>query len=176
MAAVPLAIIAGGTLLKAYGDWQANSDQAEEERQNAAYLREQAAFARKAGARQEQIFEEDADRFYKNQIGLFARNGVEVEATVLADTIRKTREGLAAIRTETEANARLALLRGQAADQRAERLGSFGNNLLQAGGTVASGAGNIISRWPAGGKGGSQDASGFSFSGQRKPSGLGFGT
>jgi hypothetical protein len=144
-AEVALATIAGGTILKGIGDWKANSDQADEEKQNAAFLREQAQFAQAAGDRQAKIFEDDAEHFYKNQVGLFARNGVQVDATVLADTVRRTREGLAAINAETNANVRLALLKGRAADTRADRLSSFGNNFLQASGTAMAGAGSMLS-------------------------------
>jgi hypothetical protein len=174
-------MLAGGTLLSAYGNIKANTDQADEERKNADYYREQAAFAKKAGERQEAIFRDESEQFYKNQAGLFARNGVAMDETVLGDTIRKTREGIDAIRAETDANVRLALLRGQASDDKAGRLSSFGNNLLQAGGTILTGGGQILSRWPkSSGTSQVSTSSSLASSGNAKaptPSGtLGFGT
>ena len=140
-------LIAAGTALSIFGQMQANFAQAQAERENAAWLDEQANFLEQSSAREAKIFERQARLQIGEQIGGFSASGVELSGSAL-DTIRESfslmEDELQAISDQGRMSVREALLKSGASRRNANRLGSFGLNAIQASGTALTGAGTAI--------------------------------
>lgn len=141
--AVPL-IIAGGAL-SAYGALKSNSDRADAERQNAEYFAEQGAYAQAVGDRELGVFREKADLLRGQQVGAYAKAGVELSGSPLLfledQTIRRQREERA-IQTETERRVRLANLKMQQSSDAADNYSSFWTNFVSTAPSILSAAGS----------------------------------
>jgi hypothetical protein len=143
---VSLALLGGGLVLKSYGEFKANMDQADSEAQNASFYREQAEFSRLAGIRQREIFERETAQLEGEQRTGFAKGGVDSTSTVdffSAQTYTWQQESLA-IKRESDMNVRLAMLRADNAHQTAERLRDPLTNALQIGGNAITGLKSIL--------------------------------
>jgi hypothetical protein len=141
MAALTAALVGIGTAASIYGQVKANAAEAEANRQNASFLREQADFAAEAGARELAIFKDNADQFFGNQVTSIGAGGVAVSGSalqVLADTKMRTMREEQAIKADTAFKQREALLRAGASMEQAERLSSFEANVLPGIGTIAT--------------------------------------
>lgn len=139
--AIPLALMAAGTALQMYGQYQANLSQARAEIINAKYYQDQADFARAAQYRQADI----ASRAYSARIGMqasaFAKGGVDISgsaAGMIAETAAQKVDELQAIKLKGDMEYRLAILRSRGAQTRADELTDPVNNLMQAG-TILTG-------------------------------------
>lgn len=143
---ITVGLLGAGLLLKAYGNYKANMDQGEAEKRNASFYREQADFARKAGERQQQIFDRQSQVLYGDQLGAFAKAGVDTSASsfYLAKEVFFRQQESYAIKQEADMNVRLAMLRADQAQRNADSLQDPTNNLLQAGGTLLSGAASVL--------------------------------
>lgn len=136
-------VIAMGLAMKAYGQFTANNDQADAEDQNAAFYREQADFARKAGDRQRMIFDRESVILLGNQTAGFAKSGVSTTsaADFLAREMLYRQEESQAIKEEADFNVRLAMLRADQSERTADSLRDPFNNLMSiGGGFLSSGA------------------------------------
>lgn len=137
---MPNPFLVGGLVLRSYGRFKANQDQADAEEKNASFFREQAEFARFAGERSELIFNRETMVLFSQQESAFAKAGVDSESSSLfsaKQALYRSQE-LNAIREETKMNERLALLRAESAEATAEGLRDPLNNALGAVGDVAS--------------------------------------
>jgi len=141
-----VAALIGGAVVKGVigviGKRKAKGRQAEAERANASFLREQAEFAEISGKRELNIFERQSDRVIGAQQSAFAKAGVDLSGSalaVLAESKQQAAEEKGAIRRESEFRVRLANLRAQEAEGAAGRLegGLFGDIL---GGVIGAGA------------------------------------
>jgi hypothetical protein len=141
----PLALMGAGIALNVIGNYRANMEKADAEAANAAFYREQAAFAKETGERAERISERQYQRLYGEQVGAFASAGVDIGSGSALDVLAESRviqmEERAAIRKEASMNVRLAMLRSDAAMSASASYSDSTNNLLQAGGSILSGAG-----------------------------------
>lgn len=146
--AVPMALFAVATGLQVFGQWQANLAQAQAERDNAAWLMEQAQFAQEAGEREALILQNEGKQLLGEQAGTFLANGVELTGSAL-DVLDTTRNQIGleldAIKRNTQMQVREATLKAASANFTSAQLSSPMNNLLQASGTVASNAGTMLS-------------------------------
>ena len=132
--------------MKGYGTYMANMDQADAERKNASWYREQAEFAKKAGERQQMIFDRESQILYGEQLGAFAKAGVDTGASsyfVAKQMLFRQQESYA-IKQEADMNTRLAMLKADQAERHAESLSDPMNNLLQFGGSALSGAAGLL--------------------------------
>jgi hypothetical protein len=146
---IGLGLIAAGAATSAAGGIKANNDQAEMEKKNAEFYREQALFAEKAAKRAEDVFAREADQVIGNTITSFGAAGVDLSGSpmlVLLDAERRKAEEIQAIREEGRMNVSLARQRALSADELSRNLSSFWTNALQAGGTLLTGAGSVLSR------------------------------
>ena len=134
--------IAALAVISAVGNIKANRDQARAERENADFLREEAAFAVEAGERESFLFQRDAAEIRGEQVGAFAKAGISFEGSALLalkDTDEQIIGEIAAIKRDTEFRERLALLKAGAAEKRASSLTSPLSTLLAIGGPAARG-------------------------------------
>lgn len=141
---VTLGLMGGGLVLGAYGDWMASRAEAEAEARNADFYREQAEFARKAGVRQRMIFARQSKVLLGEQAAGIAKSGGGQSSLFLAtqDLFRQQEEG--AIQEETDFNVRLARLRAEHSQSRAEMVGSKTNFWLRTAGRGLSGASSVL--------------------------------
>lgn len=163
---VAVGVIGAGIVVNAYARKEAGEAEAAVEQQNAAFYREQAAFAKEAGERAQRIFDRETLVLFGEQKSQLAAAGVgeEVVSGFMTGQVQARREERDAIGKETEANVRLAMLRGNMSDQRAamatdrkmqqlgilgDTLGAAGNFLggsfMKGGGGGSSGAGSRAS-------------------------------
>jgi hypothetical protein len=146
MGAAAAAIVAGGAV-SAYGQYKANKDQAGAERANADAFAIQANDIEKAGQREEDIFTERSEQLVGQQKSALAKAGVDMSGSALlklAATDAAIQEELFAIRAEKDANKRLALIRAQNSNNRADKLSDPGRNILQASGTLLGAGGSAF--------------------------------
>lgn len=132
----PLSIFVAGTALSAFGTYQANIAQAKAERENAAWLEQQAGYANESSKREQSIFARESDQLIGAQLAAFSSSGVDLVGSAL-DTIEETyrlaESEMDAIRLSGEMQVREALLKAGSARDTADTLSSPGLNLLQAG-------------------------------------------
>lgn len=143
----PLTLFAAGTALSAFGQYQANISQAKAERENAAWLEQQAGYAQIANEREQSIFLREANQFMGAQFDAISSSGVDLAGSAL-DTIdesfRLIESELEAIQLSGDMQVREALLKAGSARNTASQLSSPGLNLLQAGGTGLSAAARFV--------------------------------
>lgn len=137
-----LAILGAGAVLSAYGKIKADMDQAEAEKQNASFYREQADFAKYAGDRKQQIFNNETVKLQGAQGSAFAKAGVDTSnsSMFMAKELFYRQKEEVAIKLEADMNVRLAMLRADQATKTAEQLGSFENTMMTIGGAAFSAA------------------------------------
>ena len=136
------ALMAIGTVLSGVGTLMQNQQQAADARKSAAWLHEQAEFARIAGEREEEIFGRQMEQLKANQKLSLAGSGVdlsgsvfEIEDQVNLNAIRE----IGAIRLQTAMNVREARLKAGQAQAAAELYSDPFYNLLSVGGPMLTG-------------------------------------
>lgn len=141
---LPAVLIAAQMGLQLYGQYRANQDQAAAEARNAAFLREQAAFAEATTQREMRLQERQSKLLRGEQTVGFAAGGVDVGSgsalDFLVDQESQAIAERAAIRSEGDMRVRLASLRADASQTTADTLRSGDYNNLQAGATILGGA------------------------------------
>lgn len=143
------ALIIGGTGLNMLGQYRANLAQAGAEERNARYLQEQADFMAATARRDEQLLRSDREQVKGAQRSAFGSSGVLMTGSaleVIADTEFKTEVEASAIRKEAKIREQLARARARDARDAAGTLKSTEYNLMQAGGTILSTAGQFAAR------------------------------
>lgn len=123
------AVLGAGMFMGGIGRAQADYAQADAERENAQYYREQADFAAQAGRRQRDIFERDSKILVGDQLSAFAKAGIDTQASsffIANTTLQRSRES-GAIKAEADMNVRLASLRANQASQTAWDLDRAGD-------------------------------------------------
>jgi len=136
------AVIAVATVVTVAGQIKARRDQARAEERNAAFLAEQAEFARQAGEREVTLFERESGEVLAGQIGSFAKAGLDFSGSPLlrvTETRRLILEEKEAIRKNARFNVRFANVRAEASRKRARDLKDPLNTLLGSGGTLLTG-------------------------------------
>lgn len=115
MEPISLGLMGVGTVLGAYGDFMSSQARAAAERKNAAFYREQAEYARRAGIRQRQIFDRQSKVIEGQQLSGFAKSGIDTVNSSLFMATQKLyrQQESAAIQEEADFNERLALLRAE---------------------------------------------------------------
>lgn len=146
MVPIALAAMAVGTIIKSYGQIKANMSQAEAERQNAGFYREQAAFAQKSGDRKREIYDRESQVLYGDQVSAFAKAGVSTGSSsfFLAQQMLLRQNESFAIKEEADFNVRLAMLRADQSDSTARALSDPLTNGLLAAGNILSVASNYM--------------------------------
>lgn len=131
-----------GVGLQVYSQYQADKAEAEAELENALWLDEQAAFAQEAAEREATIFGRESEMLIGEQVGGFAKAGVEMSGSAL-DVIGESKAlanmELEAIIKAGEFKVREATLKAGASRKRAEQLSDPTSQLLKAGGTILTG-------------------------------------
>lgn len=140
---ITIALMGGGLLLQAYGNYQANLSQADAARKNAGFYREQAQFAKEAGERQQMIFDRETQIQYGEQLSAYAKAGVDTQSSSLffAKQMLFRQQESFAIKKEADMNVRLALLRADQAATQADTLEDPTLNMIQAAGPLLMFAG-----------------------------------
>lgn len=131
---VPLALMAVGTALQIFGNLQANYNQALAEEKNAEYYREQAEFVKESMFRESQLASDAYESVKGRQVSAIAKGGADLSgsaAAIVADTIAKKGEELAAIKRKGELDWKLATLRQRNSENAARELRDPVNNILQ---------------------------------------------
>lgn len=120
--------LGAGIAMQGLGKMKANADQADAEEKNAAFYREQADFAAKAGERQRMIFDRESVILFGEQASAFAKAGIDTSGSgyFLAQQNLFRAQESNAIQEETDMNVRLATLRAEQADATADALNSQG--------------------------------------------------
>lgn len=115
MAWFAAAAYVAGTIYNAHSQDQEDKERAAAERRNAAFFREQAEFARRAGEREQAIFKRQSQHFIDEQISTISKSGVNFSGSfvnVVAESQFLANQELQAIREATDFNVRLAEMRG----------------------------------------------------------------
>ena len=143
----PLTMYAAGTALSMFGQYQANIAQAKAERENAAWLEQQAAYADIANTREKSIFLRESNQFMGAQFDAISSSGVDLAGSAL-DTIdesfRLIESELEAIQLSGSMQVQEALLKAGASSRTANQLSDPGMNLLQATGTGLSASAKFV--------------------------------
>lgn len=143
------ALMAVGTGLSIYGNYQANQKQSQLEAQNASYYGAQADEITDATNREVNIYKRQNAVMFGDQVSAFAKGGVDLSGSalnVLADTKLKGIQEEGAIQEEGTLREGLARARQKESQDKADTLGSFGYSALQSSGALLNTAGNIASR------------------------------
>lgn len=135
-----------GTILAAYGDWMASQAEAAVERRNSDFYLEQAAYDRKVGTRQRDIFDRQTKIIAGQQTAAFAKSGGNLASGsyfMATQSLYRQQES-AAIQEEADFNERLALLRAQMSKERADALGDKKAFWMRTGARAITSAGSIL--------------------------------
>ncbi len=147
MAEAAAVMMVAGAGMQIVGNFQANAAEAEAERANAAFYREQALLSMKAAEREERLFERESQQFFGSQVNAFAKGGVDMSGSALlklAGTKQEMANESFNILETGKRNMNLALLRSSQAESNARRLRSVEYNLIQAAGPALSAAGGAM--------------------------------
>ncbi len=164
--AVPVALMAAGTALQIFGQYQANMAQAKQELANAAFYKAQAEFAKESEFRQADIAAKEYEFRKGAQISAYAKGGVDISgsaAGVVSQTLADKVSELTAIKRKGAIEYRLAMSRSKASTSMANTLQSFEYNFLQAGGTALTAAAKASDSWPKGNTSGGGGGGGNSY-------------
>ena len=134
-----LQLIAAG--VQVAGQIASNWSQAQAEKRNADFYREQAAYARLAQQRAEALAEVEFTAGIGQQISSYAASGVDMSgsaAITVGASVKALADEIWAIRKKGDIEVKLASMRGDSAEQRAETLNSIGYNAIQGAGTLLS--------------------------------------
>ncbi len=135
------ALYGAGHLIQGVGQYQNATAQEAQERQNAAFYREQAEFAKKSGERQRLIFDRESQILYGEQLSGFAKAGIDTSSSAefMAREILYRDQESQAIRAEADLNVKLARMRANAAEVSANDIASA-KNINLVGGLITGGA------------------------------------
>lgn len=139
-------VMGAGIIVNGIARKEAAEAEAAIEQQNAAYYREQAQFAKEAGERSQRIFDRETLVLFGEQKSQLANANVgeEVVSSFMSGQIQARREEREAIGKDTEANVRLAMLRGGMSDQRADMLTDSSIQNLSILGDALGAGGNLL--------------------------------
>lgn len=154
---VPLVLMAAGTALQIYGNYQANMAQADAEVQNARYYGIQADLVKTATFREAEITASRYEARKGAQISAIFKGGADLSgstAAIVANTIAQKAGELSAIKQKGEADFILARLRQKNSLAQADQLSDPMNNLLQSATIGLSSASKIGSFGLTDGRGG----------------------
>ena len=141
--AVPFVLMAAGTALQVYGNYQANMAQAKAELLNAEFYKQQADFVKQAEFRQSAITAAEYEYKRGAQVSAYAKGNVAIGGSVsgvLAESLARKVDELTAIKQKGDLEYTLASARAKQSAEMADRLQSFGYNLTQAGTTTLTNA------------------------------------
>lgn len=139
----PLALFAASQMLNTYGKMQADEAQAEAEKRNASYYREQGAFTEAATFRESSIFLKKSANLQGQQLGAVAKGGISLSGDMLQQIAGEKADMQSennAILMEGAFKAKLAYLRADQADQTAASLTGPGATLGYLGGFMGAAA------------------------------------
>lgn len=142
-------LAAAGTGVSIYGNVKANQTQAQAERANAAFLQEQARFAKEATLRELSIFRDTARDVLSEQVSAFGASGSDLSGSpmlVLAKTEARRVKEEAAIIEDGRMKEREAYLKAGASIEQADRLSSWEANWLPAVGQVLTTGSGFVAR------------------------------
>jgi len=141
--AIPMALMAAGTALQVFGQYQANMAQAQAELLNAEFYGKQADFAKESEFRQSTIASNEYEMRKGAQLSAYGKGGVDISGSasmVVANTLAAKVEELNAIKLKGSLEYSLAKSRSRQSSAQAAMLQSLDYNLVQAGGTVLGNA------------------------------------
>lgn len=152
---IAVGVIGAGIVVNHMARKEAGEAEAAMEQQNAAYYREQAQFAKEAGERAQNIFDRESIILFSTQKSQLAAAdvGMEVSTGFMEGQYQARREERIAIGKDTEANVRLAMLRGGMSDQRAAFATDSRMQNLALAGDVLGAAGTFLGGSMRGGGG-----------------------
>jgi hypothetical protein len=147
MLPVAIAFMALGSLMGGAAKAKSDRDQADAERKNADFYREQAANAKFTGDRELLLFDRSSKITYGEQASAFAKAGVDTaeSSRFLAQQQLFGSQQTNALTKERDMNVRLATLKAEQADTEAFQLDSAAgwdmfSGIVGAGSSVAQGA------------------------------------
>lgn len=147
MLPVAIAFMAIGSLMGGAAKAKSDRDQANAERQNADFYREQAANAKYTGDRELLLFDRQSKVTYGEQRSAFAKAGVDMQESsrFLAEQELYGSQQTAALTKERDMNVRLATLKAEQADSEAFNLDAAATSdmysgIIGAGSAVAQGS------------------------------------
>lgn len=136
-----------GTAFSAYSSYQSAQAQADAEQANAAYYQKQAEYSKISTDRELDIYNNEVDDLLGRQQNAFSKAGVSLSGSpllLLGQTRERADKEIAAIKEKGRQNVELTLMRAYSSDATAGEIRSGAP--WQAAGTLASGAGQIMSR------------------------------
>ena len=108
-------IISGGVQI--FGKLKANEAEADAQRQNAAFFREQQKLSQAATRREVDIFERESDAFFGSQVSAYAKAGVDLSGSIL-QSLTQSKQSIKSERSAIIEQGKLkANLAGMRADQ-----------------------------------------------------------
>jgi hypothetical protein len=152
--ALPFVLMAAGTALQVFGQYQANQAQAKAELQNAAFYKDQADFAFASGIRQAELARRSYTFDRGAKTGAYARGGVDLSgsaAITISESVSQMYGELSAIKNKQEIETKLALMRSRNASDAAATLQDPLYNLTQAGGTALTNIAKSSDSWVSAG-------------------------
>lgn len=118
-----MVVMGTGTVLKSMARAKDRQAEAGQERANAAFYREQTAFAEATGERQRMLYDRESQVLFGEQMSGFAKAGIDTgSAEFMARELLYRSQESAAIKKEADMNVRLATLRAAAAEEAASNL------------------------------------------------------
>jgi hypothetical protein len=141
---LPLVLFAAGLAIRTFGQLKADSDQANAERANASYFREQEAFTLEEMFREVNIFEGTATRAKGEQLVHAGSQGTAITSFTLDRLGQQTalmESQKESIIRQGKFKARLASLRANQADENVDALNSPERKLANLGGLLTGAAG-----------------------------------
>lgn len=116
-------LMSAGTVIKSYARNKDRMAEAGQERMNAAFYREQAAFAEMTGERTRMLFDRESVVLFGDQQSGFAKAGIDTgSAEFMAREMLYRSQESDAIQKEADMNVKLANLRAQASEEAASNL------------------------------------------------------
>ena len=141
--ALPLALFAVSSMVKTLGRFKADADQANAERANASFYKEQEKFSLEEMFREVQIFDRKSTKLKGEQIGAAGASGTAITAFTLdrlgQESALMSAERSAIIR-QGEFKAKLAGLRAQQSTDTADALNSPERMISNVGGLLTDAA------------------------------------
>ena len=138
----PVTLMAIGTAVQMFGQIGANFAQAQQERMNEKYYKDQAKYTIQAYQRATQLAEFDYTQRVGAQLSAYGSSGVDISgsaAITIGGTYSQLMDELWALAKKKDLEWQLATMRGNVAGDKASLLTSTGYNLVQAGTTGLKG-------------------------------------
>lgn len=133
----PATMMMASTAMSIVQGWAANLAEADAQRKNAEYYREQANYAAISAVRAKAIAEIDYTTKVGAQISAYASGGVDISgsaAATVGGTIKNAIDEMRVIKLKGDLDVKLANLRGIQSQASADMLGSAGYNIMQGAG------------------------------------------